>query len=540
MKHLFKSLFFVVFFLLCSKAVAYDCYLNGIYYNLNNATKTASVTYLNTGSWNEKAYKGSVTIPSSFYYNGYYYLVTSIGNSAFTFCTDLTSVLIPNSVTSIEETAFYDCISLTSIVLPNSVTTIGKRAFDCCFNLTSVVIPKSLTNIESDAFSNCSSLQKVNIDDISAWCRIDFANSSSNPLYYANHLYLNNQLLTNFVIPNTITKIKKYAFYNAKDFKSVTLPNTVTSIDVAAFSGCSGLTSIDIPSSVTSIGGGAFSSCSSLQKVNVDDIGAWCNIDFKSESGIDYTANPLYYARHLYLDNQLVTNIVIPNSITKIRQFTFYNAKDIKSIIIPSSVINIERFAFSNCSGLTDITIPFSVLEIGQEAFRGCTSLSDITSEITDVFVTGTDAFKGCENATLHVPAGTYVAYSGRADWNRIIHIEEAAPAEEGFQMTLACNTKGSVLVNGKTTFTNKIKDVEVNEEEENTFEFIPNEGCRLEQVTLNGLDVTLSVNNNKLTAMIPAKSQMMVVFSKSNDINGDGNVDISDVVSLVNFILGQ
>ena len=106
--------------------------------------------------------------------------------------------------------------------------------------------------------------------------------------------------------------------------------------------------------------------------------------------------------------------------------------------------------------------------------------------------------------------------------------------------MTLACNTKGSVLVNGKTTFTNKIKDVEVNEEEENTFEFIPNEGCRLEQVTLNGLDVTLSVSNNKLTTMIPTNSQMMVVFSKGNDINGDGNVDISDVVSLVNLILEQ
>ena len=106
--------------------------------------------------------------------------------------------------------------------------------------------------------------------------------------------------------------------------------------------------------------------------------------------------------------------------------------------------------------------------------------------------------------------------------------------------MTLACNTKGSVLINGKTTFTNKIKDVEVNEEEENTFEFIPNEGCRLEQVTLNGLDVTLSVSNNKLRAMIPAKSQMMVVFSKSNDINGDGNVDVSDVNAVINIMLGK
>lgn len=106
--------------------------------------------------------------------------------------------------------------------------------------------------------------------------------------------------------------------------------------------------------------------------------------------------------------------------------------------------------------------------------------------------------------------------------------------------MTMACNTKGKVLVNNETIFTNKIKDVEVNEDEENTFEFIPNEGCKLEQVTLNGLDVISSVENNMLKAVIPANSQMNVVFSKTGDINNDGYIDISDVVSLVNMILGQ
>ena len=249
------------------------------------------------------------------------------------------------------------------------------------------------------------------------------------------------------------------------------------------------------------------------------------------------TSNPLCSSYKLYLNEQIVDNLIIPSSVTSIRDYAFSGCSSLISVTIPSSVTCIGGSAFSSCSGLTSITIPSSITSIGNEAFSGCTNLKDITSEITDVFVTGTNAFVGCENATLHVPAGTYVAYSGRADWNRIIHIEEAA---EGSQMTLACNTKGSVLVNGKTTFTNKIKDVEVNEEEENTFEFIPNEGCRLEQVTLNGLDVTLSVSNNKLTTMIPANSQMMVVFSKGNDINGDGNVDIGDVVSLVNLILGQ
>ena len=116
---------------------------------------------------------------------------------------------------------------------------------------------------------------------------------------------------------------------------------------------------------------------------------------------------------------------------------------------------------------------------------------------------------------------------------------------QEGFEefkikMTIACNTKGKVLINNETIFTNKIKDVEMNEEEENIFEFFPNEGCKLEQVTLNGLDIISSVENNMLKAVIPAKSQMVVMFSKQGDLNNDGNIDISDVVSLVNMILGQ
>lgn len=172
--------------------------------------------------------------------------------------------------------------------------------------------------------------------------------------------------------------------------------------------------------------------------------------------------------------------------------------------------------------------------------YSGCTSLKEIISEITDVFETGGKAFRDCEKATLYVPAGTYDEYSSKADWNRISHIVENLPVEEELQMFLACNTKGSVLINGKTTFTNKIENVEVKEDEDNTFEFFPIEGYMLDHVTLNGIKVTSSVNNNKLTAMIPAKSQMIVVFSKSNDINGDGQIDISDVVTLVNFIIGQ
>jgi hypothetical protein len=123
---------------------------------------------------------------------------------------------------------------------------------------------------------------------------------------------------------------------------------------------------------------------------------------------------------------------------------------------------------------------------------------------------------------------------------NAISAVEEYYPAlpSEG-SMTLACNTKGSVSINGGESLTNVIEEVGVFASLENTITFEAAAGCRLEQVTLNGVDVTSSVSNNTLKVVIPKDSKMNVQFSGQNmDINGDGSVTIADVVMLVNYIL--
>jgi len=311
-----------------------------------------------------------------------------IKDNAVVFCRVwATSVTIPNCVTSIGDRAFYGCSGLTSITIPSSVTSIGYSAFEGCDglrsitynckqienwfsnevkqNITEIFIGDNVTSIGSSTFSGCSSLTSVHISDLSAWCSISFSGFDSNPLNYAHHLYMDGQEVTNLVIPNNVTSIGAYTFY-----------------------GCSGLTSITIPNSVTTIGTSAFSSCSNLNTIHISDLAWWCNTDF-SNSGI------LDNAHHLYLSNQEITSLAIPDGITTISSYPFRNCAYLTSITIPNSVTSIAGSAFSGCSGLTSITIPNSVTSIGNSAFNGCSGITSINipNSVTSI---GGSAFRNC------------------------------------------------------------------------------------------------------------------------------------------------
>ena len=231
----------------------------------------------------------SVTISNS---------VTSIGENAFRDCSGLTSVAIPNSVTSIGDRAFLNCTGLTSVTIGNSVTRIGTGAFRNCTGLTSVTMPNSVTSIGNYAFDNCSGLTKVNITDIAAWCNITFGDNISNPLYNAHNLYVNDELVTDLVIPNSVTSIGNSAFYGCTGLTAVTIPNSVTNIGNCAFENCTGLTSVTIPNSVTRIGKQAFRNCSGLTSVtSLATTPPACPYYYLSEmafAGVDCSNIPLY------------------------------------------------------------------------------------------------------------------------------------------------------------------------------------------------------------------------------------------------------
>ena len=219
--------------------------IGDLYYNLNATKQTAEVTY--QLRWDANNYSGLITaiIPTSVTYNSTTYSVTSIGDNAFALCSGLTSVTIPNSVTSIGMQAFCSCTGLTSITIGSGVTSWGQNAFN-----------------------GCTSLTTVHISDLAAWCNISFDYGGASPLAYAHNLYLNGELVTDLIIPNSVTSIGN-AFQGFSGLTSVTIPNSVTSIGSGAFSGCSGLTSVTIGNSVTRIGGYAFYNCSGLTSVTI-------------------------------------------------------------------------------------------------------------------------------------------------------------------------------------------------------------------------------------------------------------------------------
>lgn len=404
--------------------------INGIYYNLTD--KVAEVTSVPSGT---SKYRGIIVIPETVVYGEMTYSVTSIGYQAF-----------------------YECSNITSITIPNSVTSIGERAFWNCWGLTS-----------------------VNISDIAAWCNIKFSVTNnysinegsswfepySNPLYYAKHLYINGEEVKDLFIPDSVTSIKGYAFYNCIGLTSVTIPNKLTSIGDGAFSGCSGLTSADIPNSVTYIGEYAFSGCSGL------------------------------------------TSMVIPDNMTTIENYVFYN-----------------------CSGLISVTIPNKVTSIGYYAFRGCNNLTDLFCYANNIPTTDSKAFyrTNLDNVTLHVPSASINNYESTNPWSSFFKIVSI----------LQCTTPIiTFLAHGKV----KVESTTEGAICKTTITASNSEPLTDGEISINTPLVVYTVTSYATKEGYNDSEVATATFryeKAEGDMNGDGMLNITDVIHLVNMILGQ
>lgn len=447
-KKIFVSVAAMAVAVLCAKAT--DFTYEGLTYTILSETQKTCQTKAGQEVVEDWMYwleagnqvSGDVTIPSTVYYNDEAYTVTGIGAMGFS-----------------------ELEGLTSITIGETVETIGEYAFSWCDALTKVDMPAALKKVDIEAFEYCKKLTEVNIGDLVGWCAVKFGTNNSNPLTFGKKLYINGVETTELTIPESVTVISANAFY-----------------------GCEGLESVTIPAKVTNIGSSAFNNCSGLKGVYINDLTAWCNIDFNLSS----TANPLQYAGTLYVNGEEVTELTIPEDVEKIGDyafggctslrsvtmgdnvkaignFAFYKCTGIESMKIGDAVEEIGMYVFYNntsmtevdlgkslkklndylffcCSGLTEVTVPASVTAIGTAAFALCDGLESV--EIGESVATiNMMAFNGCDamkdvyclaevpptcndqsftdesEKTLHVPEGTETAYAEAAVWSRFGNI---------------------------------------------------------------------------------------------------------------------
>ena len=252
-----------------------------------------------------------------------------LGAFAFSNCHSLGTVLLPSTLESIGDLAFGNS-GLTGITIPGSVKKIGVSAFDNCYKLMRVTLEEGITSIGTSAFYDCKKLTEITLPDSLESMGTD--------------VFKNCVSLKSIVLPQNLTTIPVRAFQGCENLEHVTLPPNTTHIEADAFRECPSLRSITLPATIQSLHGLP----STLQEIHISDLAAWCTANHSSWN---------HYLEHagLYLNGELITDLVLPEGLTSIGGNAFENCTSLKQVTLPSTIQHIGNYAFSNATALHQV-----------------------------------------------------------------------------------------------------------------------------------------------------------------------------------------
>lgn len=321
-----------------------------------------------------------------------------IGAGAFSGCSLVSQITLPDTVIAIGNEAFQGCSSLTTINIPEGVLTIGEYAFRNCTVLKNITLPENV-KIGGNAFTGCSNFPVVDGIRYVDFYVVEVVDKEITSCHFKEGTRIigaqacsNCQRLVDVYFPDSVTTIGDGAFEYCTALLGVTLGSGITTIGKDAFANCRELSAVGFQNNISYIGSGAFYACGKLLNIYINDISAWCKIAFES-----YSANPLSTGASLYGYSGLITAITLTDDVTSIGDYAFYKCTQLINVELSDSVTTIGDYAFGYCSSLTSVTIPDSVKSIGKSAFEECTNFTSIT--IPDSVTTiGGRAFAVCYN----------------------------------------------------------------------------------------------------------------------------------------------
>ena len=405
---------------------ASDIKIGDIWYNLDEATETAEVTFKGDGySERDNRYTGAVRIPAQVKYNGETYDVTSIGKNAFAGCKNLTSVTLPNTITTIGSSAFSLCYDLNKINIPASVTTIEGYAFNACLSLLDLTIPSTVTTIGGSAFNLVANV--INEGGSAYGARsvngfvngyLVYADNTKTKLCACSHL-ANGKLK----LPETLEEIGGLAFIYCADLDALTLPNSIQSVGSNAFYGCAAMLSLTVPKTIATIGASAF-----FDVPNVIYEGSLSGSPWGAKSVNGYVDGNLVYEdeEHTILkaaNSKIIGNLNLPNTVKIIGQRAFASQfSKTTSVMMGSGVEELKPSAFYDCN-LTSVVIPATVKTIGAQVFYNCWNITSFICEATTPPTCGANLIptitvdgKTTISHRIYVPANSVDLY--KAQWS--------------------------------------------------------------------------------------------------------------------------